>query len=99
MQRLNSVIQNANLSNKLVTVNDLILDELNSIEVISKYLTTLVLSPLCTLMGLLGTIISMIEIFGAGIYRMADPSQLAHGISVALFCIWNYRRNTKPCIL
>ena len=41
-KRLSSVIRNANLSNKLVTVNDLIFDELNSIEVeLSKHLTTL----------------------------------------------------------
>jgi len=87
-KRLNSVIENANLSNKLVTVNDLIFDELNSIEVeLSKYLTTLgTIATMAPLLGLLGTIIGMIEIFGATTSTgMTDPSQLAHGISVALY--------------
>lgn len=87
-KRLSSVIENANLSNKLVTVNDLIFDELNSIEVeLSKYLTTLgTIATMAPLLGLLGTIIGMIEIFGATTSTgMADPSQLAHGISVALY--------------
>ncbi len=38
------------------------------------------------LLGLLGTIIGMIEIFGASSPNgITDPTQLAHGISIALY--------------
>ncbi|WP_208621934.1 MotA/TolQ/ExbB proton channel family protein [Bordetella genomosp. 12] len=37
------------------------------------------------LMGLFGTVVGMIEIFGAYNPGSADPAQLAHGISVALY--------------
>jgi biopolymer transport protein ExbB len=38
------------------------------------------------LLGLLGTIIGMIEIFGASAPTgITDPAQLAHGISIALY--------------
>jgi biopolymer transport protein ExbB len=37
------------------------------------------------LMGLFGTVIGMIEIFGAQAPSGANPQQLAHGISVALY--------------
>ncbi len=36
-------------------------------------------------MGLFGTVVGMIEIFGAQAPAGADPQQLAHGISVALY--------------
>ncbi|MCX7945871.1 MAG: MotA/TolQ/ExbB proton channel family protein [Hydrogenophilus sp.] len=52
---------------------------------LERYLTTLgtiaVISPL---LGLLGTIVGMIEIF-ASQGATANPQQLAHGISVALY--------------
>lgn len=37
------------------------------------------------LLGLLGTVIGMIEIFGSQSPGVANPAQLAHGISVALY--------------
>lgn len=37
------------------------------------------------LLGLLGTVIGMIEIFGAQAPGVANPAELAHGISVALY--------------
>lgn len=37
------------------------------------------------LMGLFGTVVGMIEIFGAYSPGSSDPAQLAHGISVALY--------------
>ena len=44
--------------------------------------TTATLAPL---MGLFGTIVGMIEIFGAQNATGTNPAQLAHGISVALY--------------
>ena len=37
------------------------------------------------LLGLLGTVIGMIEIFGAQTATGTNPGQLAHGISIALY--------------
>ena len=37
------------------------------------------------LMGLFGTVVGMIELFGASSPTGANPQQLAHGISVALY--------------
>lgn len=37
------------------------------------------------LMGLFGTVVGMIEIFGAYSPGTTDPAQLAHGISIALY--------------
>jgi biopolymer transport protein ExbB len=37
------------------------------------------------LLGLLGTVIGMIEIFGAQTSTGTNPGQLAHGISIALY--------------
>ena len=36
-------------------------------------------------MGLFGTIVGMIEIFGSQTPNSANPQQLAHGISIALY--------------
>lgn len=54
---------------------------------LNRFLTTLgTISTMSPLLGLLGTIIGMIEIFGSqGPSGMADPAQLAHGISIALY--------------
>ncbi len=50
------------------------------------YLTTLgTIAALAPLMGLFGTVIGMIELFGASGAVGADPLQVAHGISVALY--------------
>lgn len=54
---------------------------------LARFLTTLgTIATMSPLLGLLGTIIGMIEIFGAqGPTGMANPAQLAHGISIALY--------------
>ena len=43
------------------------------------------IASLAPLMGLFGTVVGMIEIFGAQAPSGANPAQLAHGISVALY--------------
>lgn len=43
------------------------------------------IAAIAPLMGLFGTVIGMIEIFSAWSPAGSDPSQLAHGISIALY--------------
>lgn len=51
-----------------------------------RYLTTLgTIAALSPLMGLFGTLVGMIEIFGSNSPTGSDPAQLAYGISVALY--------------
>lgn len=53
---------------------------------LSRYLTTLgTIASISPLMGLFGTVVGMIEIFGAQSPTGTNPLQLAHGISVALY--------------
>ncbi len=53
---------------------------------LERFLTTLgTIATLAPLMGLFGTVVGMIEIFGAQDATGANPAQLAHGISVALY--------------
>lgn len=54
---------------------------------LERFLTTLgTIASLAPLMGLFGTIVGMIEIFGSqNSTGGANPAQLAHGISVALY--------------
>ena len=54
---------------------------------LDRFLTTLgTIATMAPLLGLLGTIIGMIAIFGSqGPTGMANPGQLAHGISIALY--------------
>lgn len=55
---------------------------------LDRYLTTLgTIASLSPLMGLFGTLVGMIEIFGASTPSTGggNPAQLAHGISVALY--------------
>jgi biopolymer transport protein ExbB len=55
-------------------------------HVLERFLTTLgTIAELATLMGLFGTVVGMIEIFGAQTGANSNPAQLAHGISVALY--------------
>ena len=55
-------------------------------HLLERYLTTLgTIASLAPLMGLFGTIVGMIEIFGAQNATGNNPAQLAHGISVALY--------------
>lgn len=53
---------------------------------LERYLTTLgTIASISPLMGLFGTIVGMIEIFGSQAPTGSNPMQLAHGISVALY--------------
>lgn len=55
-------------------------------HVLERFLTTLgTIASLAPLMGLFGTVVGMIEIFGAQNGSGTNPAQLAHGISVALY--------------
>jgi biopolymer transport protein ExbB len=51
-----------------------------------RFLTTLgTIATAAPLLGLFGTVIGMIEIFGSQSPAGANPQQLAHGISIALY--------------
>jgi len=53
---------------------------------LERFLTTLgTIASLAPLLGLFGTIVGMIEIFGSQNASGANPAELAHGISVALY--------------
>jgi biopolymer transport protein ExbB len=53
---------------------------------LERFLTSLgTIASISPLMGLFGTIVGMIEIFGSATGSGNNPQQLAHGISVALY--------------
>lgn len=53
---------------------------------LERFLTTLgTIAAMSPLLGLFGTIVGMIEIFGSATATGNNPQQLAHGISVALY--------------
>lgn len=53
---------------------------------LERFLTTLgSIATMAPLLGLLGTVVGMIELFGAQTPTSIDPYALAHGISVALY--------------
>ena len=53
---------------------------------LERFLTTLgTIAAMSPLMGLFGTVVGMIEIFGSATPTTGNPGQLAHGISVALY--------------
>jgi len=53
---------------------------------LERYLTTLgTIATIAPLMGLFGTVVGMIEIFGSPTASGNNPQALAHGISVALY--------------
>lgn len=53
---------------------------------LDRFLTSLgTIASMAPLLGLLGTVIGMIEIFGAQTGGGTNPGQLAHGISIALY--------------
>lgn len=53
---------------------------------LERYLTTLgTIASIAPLLGLLGTLVGMIEIFGSQSPGTGNPQQLAYGISVALY--------------
>ena len=53
---------------------------------LERFLTTLgTIAAMSPLLGLFGTVVGMIEIFGSQSATGSNPIQLAHGISVALY--------------
>jgi biopolymer transport protein ExbB len=55
-------------------------------HMLERFLTTLgTIASLAPLMGLFGTVVGMIEIFGSQNATGTNPAALAHGISVALY--------------
>ena len=53
---------------------------------LERFLTTLgTIATISPLMGLFGTVVGMIEIFGSQAPAGSNPQELAHGISVALY--------------
>lgn len=55
-------------------------------QLLEKFLTTIgTIATLSPLMGLFGTVVGMIEIFGSQTATGANPVQLAQGISIALY--------------
>jgi len=53
---------------------------------LNRFLTTLgTIAAMSPLLGLFGTVVGMIEIFGSQTAAGSNPIQLAHGISVALY--------------
>ncbi len=53
---------------------------------LERYLTTLgTIAAISPLMGLFGTVVGMIELFGSQAPTGGNPLQLAHGISIALY--------------
>ena len=53
---------------------------------LERFLTTLgTIAAMSPLLGLFGTVVGMIEIFGSQTAAGSNPLQLAHGISVALY--------------
>lgn len=53
---------------------------------LERFITTLgTIAAMAPLMGLFGTVVGMIEIFGSQTAAGSNPIQLAHGISIALY--------------
>lgn len=53
---------------------------------LDRFLTTLgTIAAMSPLLGLFGTVVGMIEIFGSQTAAGSNPIQLAHGISIALY--------------
>ena len=53
---------------------------------LERFLTTLgTIASISPLMGLFGTVVGMIEIFGSQTPTGSNPALLAHGISIALY--------------
>ena len=56
------------------------------IHELERFLTTLgTIAAMAPLIGLFGTVVGMIEIFGSQTAAGSNPIQLAHGISIALY--------------
>jgi biopolymer transport protein ExbB len=58
----------------------------SAVHALERYLNTLgTIAAAAPLLGLFGTVVGMIEIFGSQAPGGGNPQQLAHGISVALY--------------
>lgn len=70
-----------------VVMKDAVEDELHFISnELGRFLTTLgTIAAMAPLVGLLGTVFGMIEVFGVQGEINNDPKLLAHGISIALY--------------
>ena len=56
------------------------------VHALERFLTALgTIATAAPLLGLLGTVVGMIEIFGSQAPGTGNPAQLAHGISIALY--------------
>jgi biopolymer transport protein ExbB len=68
-------------------MNDAIEEEGRAVtHELERFLTTLgTIATISPLLGLFGTIVGMIEIFGSQTPSGSSPAQLAHGISIALY--------------
>ncbi|PTT79035.1 flagellar motor protein MotA [Pelomonas sp. HMWF004] len=57
-----------------------------AVHQLERYMNTLgTIATAAPLLGLMGTVVGMIEIFGSQSPGGANPAQLAHGISIALY--------------
>jgi biopolymer transport protein ExbB len=57
-----------------------------AVHQLERYMNTLgTIATAAPLLGLMGTVVGMIEIFGSQTPGGTNPSQLAHGISIALY--------------
>lgn len=72
-------------SNREITVKAIEIAGGHVVHELSRYLTLLgAIGSLAPLLGLLGTVVGMIDIFSSQ-QSSANPQQLAHGISIALY--------------
>ncbi|MFT7724672.1 MAG: MotA/TolQ/ExbB proton channel family protein [Roseateles sp.] len=57
-----------------------------AVQQLERYMNTLgTIATAAPLLGLMGTVVGMIEIFGSQAPGGGNPAQLAHGISIALY--------------
>jgi biopolymer transport protein ExbB len=77
----------ANLRNPRPVIKEAI-EEVGRVVIhdLERFLTSLgTIAAMAPLLGLFGTVVGMIEIFGSQTATGSNPLQLAHGISVALY--------------
>ena len=76
-----------NIQSTPTVIKESIEEASRAVEIeLERFLTTLgTIAAIGPLLGLFGTVIGMIEIFGAQSPTGTNPQQLAHGISIALY--------------
>jgi biopolymer transport protein ExbB len=76
-----------NVNSEMAVIKDAIEEAGRSVAMeLERFLTSLgTIAAIAPLLGLFGTVIGMIEIFGAQTPEGTNPIQLAHGISIALY--------------